>query len=98
MLRLGRLNNAEVGGKVGKEQYLTMLRLGGRGKVGKEQYLAMLRLGSRGKVVEEQYLTMLHYHHQNELCMKMASNESHVNIPIIMREAESTESILNCNF
>ena len=34
---------------------------------------------------KEQYLTMLHYHHQNEFCVTMASNESHVNVPLIMR-------------
>ena len=69
-----------------------MLRLGGRGKVGKEQYLTMLRLGGRGKVGKEQYLTMLHYHHQNEFCVTMASNESHVNVPIIMRGSQQTAS------
>ena len=33
----------------------------------------------RGRVVEVIYLS-LHCHHQNDLCIKVGSNESHVNV------------------
>ena len=34
----------------------------------------------------------LHCHHQNDFCIKMGSNESHVNVSLIVREKVTTQS------
>ena len=35
----------------------------------------------------------LHCHHQNDLCIKMGSDESHFNVSVIVRDSHKTVSI-----
>ena len=40
--------------------------------------------------MESTYLS-LHCHHQNDFCIKMGSDESHVNVSLIVRDKVSTD-------
>ena len=44
--------------------------------------------GGGGEIV---YLS-LHYHHQNDSCMKVGSDESHFNVSLIARDSQKTVS------
>ena len=35
----------------------------------------------------------LHYHHQNDSCIKMGSDESHVNVSLIARDSQSHDNV-----
>ena len=35
---------------------------------------------------EGEYILSLHFHHQNDSCIKMGSDESHLNISLIVRD------------
>ena len=47
---------------------------GGGGEVGEEE---------EGEII---YLSPLHCHHQNDLCIKVGSDESHFNVSLIVRD------------
>ena len=35
----------------------------------------------------------LHYHHQNDFCIKMGSNESHFNVSLIVRDKVTNKTV-----
>ena len=39
-----------------------------------------------GMEVGESIYLSLHCHHQNDTCIKMGSDESHINVPLIVRD------------
>ena len=52
--------------------------------------IRLIRDGEKGEggmdVGEEgEYILSLHFHHQNDSCIKMGSDESHFNVSLIVR-------------
>ena len=47
---------------------------------------------------EEDYVAILHCHHQNDTCIKMASDESHFNVSLIVRDKVTRQVSTDHNY
>ena len=53
--------------------------------------------GGRGRASEREIIYLsLHCHHQNDSCIKMGSDESHLNVSLIVRDNESLQDGRQC--
>ena len=52
--------------------------------------------GGRGRVSEREIIYLsLHCHHQNDSCIKMGSDESHLNVSLIVRDKVTRPSAVS---
>ena len=57
----------------------------------------LIRGGERGEGGESIYLS-LHCHHQNDSCIKRGSDESHLNVSLIVRDKVARQCPQNTTF